>query len=308
MRFTSSLGFLLFVIDRRANQPGEDNETAFPPVWRQPQPCSHRHEEHEINLVVEGAARYHWWNSDGEKTTLTVPCGRMLAIPGGVEHIIEVTDHALVRGIWIHPECVAELLSTRKPGVSRNARQLCQFHHPLPPLFSGSATLYTQLLEICEQTQREIAQDDVWHEQALSQIAQMATLAFVRLMESRPALPNSSAQERIEQVHSWMQSHYLERPTLEQLSRRAGLSPSHFSEMFRQFCGSSPGAFLLQCRLRFAGELLATTHLPIAQIADMAGFEHAANFTQLFKEHRGQTPSQFRRSHRNKDKNSPDIS
>jgi AraC-like DNA-binding protein/mannose-6-phosphate isomerase-like protein (cupin superfamily) len=299
-RFTSpDSGYLLYVIDKRANESGQDESSASPPVWRQPQPHPHWHEEHEINIVVEGAARYKWWNKDGEEQEQIVSAGQMLAIPGGILHIHEVSDHVLMRGIWIHPELVANLSSTQEK-TKKHLISLCQYHQPLLPQLCDDASLFMQLLEIFDQTQLEIGRNDSWREETLTLMARLATVTFLRLMESRPALISSSAQARIQQVHSWMERHYLERPTLEQLSRRAGLSPSHFSELFRQCFDTSPGAFLLQCRLNFAVELLSTTDLPIAQIADMAAFEYAANFTQLFKEHRGQTPSAFRQSHRKK--------
>jgi AraC-like DNA-binding protein len=82
--------------------------------------------------------------------------------------------------------------------------------------------------------------------------------------------------------------------TVESLASIAGMSRSAFAEHFNRTLGQTPMSLLRSARLRRARELLATTNLPIAQIARSAGFSSRSNFSQAFRVAYGVDPSGFR--------------
>lgn len=85
-------------------------------------------------------------------------------------------------------------------------------------------------------------------------------------------------------------------PTLAEMSRGFGLSPSHFARKFRQSTGMSLNRFMNQRRIGLSLSLLKIGRTPLAQLSHDLGFCSQSHFTRLFSSLTGLTPYQFRRS------------
>lgn len=298
-RFTPrETGYSLFLLDKRARAAGPvfDEPDAPVPCWRTPQPRPHAHQDHEINMVVGGAARYIW--GDGETALLTA--GQMLVLPARVLHTVEVDDHLLLRGMWLHPDLFRALpggAALRDPLALR----LIQTEGPtLAPRVVSDAGLYHTLQELFEQTQAEYARSDCWRDDCLRGIGALAAFTFLRLLRAPASLALSAvvpapAEARVRHVQAWMDRNYLEPATLAKLAEMASLGVSQFSEVFRRLTGTPPKAYLLARRLDHAAALLASTDLTVAQAAAMAGFESVPHFHELFRARRGLTPAEYRK-------------
>lgn len=79
-----------------------------------------------------------------------------------------------------------------------------------------------------------------------------------------------------------------------QEAARITLSYIHFRRLFKQVTTWSPGAFLLECRLRRAEKLLMSTHMRIGEIAQECRFNDEFHFSRIFKKHASISPSLFR--------------
>jgi transcriptional regulator GlxA family with amidase domain len=88
--------------------------------------------------------------------------------------------------------------------------------------------------------------------------------------------------------------HQPRRPAL----RRAGMSVRTFSRRFKVETGQSPGAWLLQQRLRHACRLLETTTLPVERVAGSAGLGTAASLRHHLRTGLGVSPLAFRNTFR----------
>jgi AraC-like DNA-binding protein len=87
----------------------------------------------------------------------------------------------------------------------------------------------------------------------------------------------------------------LERPIrLEELARAAGLSPFHFSRVFKKKLGVSPMRYLRQVRAEAALPLLQGTDLPHKVIAREIGLANERDLYRLFMDVRGTPPSALR--------------
>ncbi len=67
---------------------------------------------------------------------------------------------------------------------------------------------------------------------------------------------------------------------------------------FKKFLGHTPHDAIQRVRLRRAEELLTETDLPLATVADRAGFLHTEYFSVVFKRWKGISPSEYRETHR----------
>lgn len=72
------------------------------------------------------------------------------------------------------------------------------------------------------------------------------------------------------------------------------LSPQHLSRLYRQKTDSSFLEHLTRRRMEEAVRLLCGTDLPIGELAEKLGFADPRYFSQVFRRHTGQTPSQYR--------------
>lgn len=76
----------------------------------------------------------------------------------------------------------------------------------------------------------------------------------------------------------------------------AGVSRRLLEQRFRKVLGRSPAAELRRFRVEHAQRLLAQTELPVARIAEAAGFHHAEVMNRVFRRELGVTPTEHRRS------------
>lgn len=82
---------------------------------------------------------------------------------------------------------------------------------------------------------------------------------------------------------------------VEELLRTVPLSRSVLERRFAQLLGKSPKEEILRVRLDRVCRLLAESELPIAEVAQKAGFEHPEYMSRLFKKKMGTTPGEFRK-------------
>ncbi len=83
--------------------------------------------------------------------------------------------------------------------------------------------------------------------------------------------------------------------TVLEMADLAGLGTHQFARSFRAAVGRSPQQYVIALRLERARHLLATTALPIAEIALRCGFFDQAHLATTFTRAMGIPPSRFRR-------------
>ncbi|MEM1353040.1 MAG: AraC family transcriptional regulator [Pseudomonadota bacterium] len=82
--------------------------------------------------------------------------------------------------------------------------------------------------------------------------------------------------------------------TVDDLAREAGMSPSHFSRVFKETVGSTPMQYVLAYRIEQAIKFMGDPSRPLGNIALECGFADQAHFSRSFKQVTGHTPRAFR--------------
>lgn len=85
---------------------------------------------------------------------------------------------------------------------------------------------------------------------------------------------------------------------VERIAAAVGVSASRVHALFRHAFDMSPLAWLSACRLRCARGHLAGGDLPIASIAQQAGYSEQSALTRALRREWGLTPAEYRRRHR----------
>jgi two-component system response regulator YesN len=98
----------------------------------------------------------------------------------------------------------------------------------------------------------------------------------------------------IQSVISYIDSHFYEQVTLNEVADWVYLSASHFSRLFKAEMGVTFIEYLTKYRLEQSKRLIKMTSLPIEVIANNTGFTNAGYFATTFKRLEGKTPTEYR--------------
>jgi AraC family transcriptional regulator len=113
----------------------------------------------------------------------------------------------------------------------------------------------------------------------------------------RGGLTPARLRKVVELVHARMDSDL----SLEELANAAGLSITHFSQMFRQSTGQSPHQFVLQHRIERAKEMLRAAENRVLDVAVACGFKSQEHFARVFRSVCGASPTEYRREFAHRD-------
>ena len=84
--------------------------------------------------------------------------------------------------------------------------------------------------------------------------------------------------------------------TLAALAREVGMSRSAFASRFAQIVGVPPIEYLANWRMTLAKSALASSEVPMTDIAEMAGYQSVSAFSTAFKRETGLSPTLYVRS------------
>jgi len=94
----------------------------------------------------------------------------------------------------------------------------------------------------------------------------------------------------------YIEAHYTEPITLEQLAEQCNLTPVYFGRRFQHCTGMTPIRYLQETRVKMAMRHLAFTDHSIEAIAAATGFGTRAYFTRIFTRHAGTSPAAYRKA------------
>jgi AraC-like DNA-binding protein len=116
---------------------------------------------------------------------------------------------------------------------------------------------------------------------------------ILRHADSRPPVKSIRAERHeVRRIRRYLDEHYADDVTLEQLASLVHWSPFYLLRVFRREVGLPPHAYLENVRVRRAQDLLLRG-LPLAQIAYDTGFSSQSHLTNSFKRHIAVTPGQY---------------
>ena len=103
-----------------------------------------------------------------------------------------------------------------------------------------------------------------------------------------------SDTKRVLKVKNYIDEHYREEISLEQLSNIAGMSPAAFSRYFKLRTGKNISEYIVDIRLGHASRRLIDTTDAVSEICWATGFNTLSNFNRLFRKRKGCNPTEFR--------------
>lgn len=113
-------------------------------------------------------------------------------------------------------------------------------------------------------------------------------------LENRLSPKGKDSLDKLKQVIEYIHENLAQPLSLQALSEICFMSPGYFCRYFKQEIGKTPIAFINECRIEKACELLAQSELPVSQAALSVGFDNFSYFIRKFREHKGISPGKYR--------------
>ncbi|MFC4809406.1 AraC family transcriptional regulator [Paenibacillus sp. GCM10023250] len=106
--------------------------------------------------------------------------------------------------------------------------------------------------------------------------------------------PSVSDRDWMDSIVHYVDRHYYQPLTLQQLSRLSGMSVSSFTAKFKEAAGMSLLDYKHTVQIRHASTLLRTTDKKVLDIAHETGFGDISFFNRVFRKHTGCSPREYR--------------
>ena len=245
---------------------------------------NHNHSAVEILLTMEGVVTYYV-----DDVAYPVRKGEVLIVPPDTPHSLIMEEGSSRYLFLFEPDAVM---------LMRDVKSLATYFNKPFHLRDGSEAhvrIRELLLRIREAYEK---QELMWNAVCYSSILRIyATLGQRYMSGIRPRTEDTLRNmdsEVITAAITYINNHYREELSLEDVAQFAGFSRYYFSRSFKRQTGYSFKDYLCQKRLQVAMDLLIRTNRPMRDVAIDSGFGSVATFNRVFREKKGCTPTQYR--------------
>ena len=131
---------------------------------------------------------------------------------------------------------------------------------------------------------------------SIEDIAHWLSRIMVRFTELVFDLRDVKHADTMQKALRFINAHYTEEITLDEVAGAVFLSPTYFSKLFNAEMKCRFTAYLNRVRIDKSKLLLRNTDISLVDIAGMVGYEDQSYFTKVFKKTVGVSPGKYRES------------
>jgi len=113
------------------------------------------------------------------------------------------------------------------------------------------------------------------------------------------SLMQKEYMQRFNNVLTYINEHFAEDLTLEDVADCSGFSKFHFTRLFKKYTDTTFYEYLVYRRIQEAEKLLADADMTITDVALYSGFSSISTFNRTFKQKKNCTPREYRAMCRN---------
>lgn len=236
----------------------------------------HAHETFSIGVITAGACDY--FNG---KVRRSERGSLVLMNPGDIHACNPVAGQAWsYRMLYVDVAWLGGLQQTLGLDQSGGFRPFGDAASRDPRLFAGFNALFDLL---CAEG-RELLEKDA---------AATAFFGGAHRVLGLAVEPAAESSQRLARAAEYIAAHCDQTLRLEDICAAADLSASYLIRAFKRRYGVTPHDFLLNQRVQLARRLVRGG-LPLAQVAQAAGFSDQAHLHKIFKQYVAATPGQYR--------------
>ena len=245
---------------------------------------THDHSAVEILLTLEGMVTY-----TIEDKIYQVRKGEILIVPPDTLHSLTMGEGSSRYLFLFESDAIMTM---------RDIKSMATYFHKPFHLRDGSDA-HVRIRELLLRAREAYEKREMmWNTMCYSCILRVyATLGQRYLSGIKPRTGDNARNmdsEVINAVMTYINNHYREELSLEDVAKFAGFSRYYFSRSFKRQTGYSFKDYLCQKRLQVAMDLLIRTNRSMRDVAIESGFGSVATFNRVFREKKGCTPTQYR--------------
>ncbi|QTE72503.1 helix-turn-helix transcriptional regulator [Clostridiales bacterium FE2011] len=245
---------------------------------------THDHSAVEILLTLEGMVTY-----TIEDKIYQVRKGEILIVPPDTLHSLTMGEGSSRYLFLFESDAIMTM---------RDIKSMAMYFHKPFHLRDGSDA-HVRIRELLLRAREAYEKRELmWNTMCYSCILRVyATLGQRYLSGIKPRTGENMRNmdsEVINAVMTYINNHYREELSLEDVAKFAGFSRYYFSRSFKRQTGYSFKDYLCQKRLQVAMDLLIRTNRSMRDVAIESGFGSVATFNRVFREKKGCTPTQYR--------------
>ncbi len=235
--------------------------------------------DYMITLIVSGTAKFY---SLKAKKNITVQQGDIVIYKPKEYHLFEDCSKDLSR-YWVHFTGTEALNILKECNLDKE-----QFYK-----VTDTSSLEKIFLKILFEIRSDyISKQIKINGYLLELISEISRLTCSNSKDS------SNLKAKIAPAIEFMNVHYMDNFSIEDLAKKCFLSKSYFLRIFKEYTGTSPYEYLTCIRIDYAKDLLMNTNIKISTICNSIGMPDQNQFTKIFKRHTEMTPSAYRKNHK----------
>lgn len=255
---------------------------------------AHHHTEIEVSCLLSG-------NCEWQIRRKPFACrqGDIILLGSGEEHYIteiEAAEPLKLLNLRFEPQFIwspgNDLFDARYLGIF--LRREGEFSNRLPgedPAARRVAALMNGMLEECG---RGLSEYELIVKAQLLMLLGVLGRRFSHLL-SAPSPTSSAHLRQLDGALDYINANLASELTLPGIAAAAGMSPSHFSAIFKAMNGVTVWDYVIRKRVDLAIKYLQEGELTVTELSGLCGFNTIANFNRSFKLITGCTPSAYRK-------------
>jgi AraC-like DNA-binding protein len=235
-----------------------------------------------------------------EPLTATGPCLLMLYQPEGVDchERMRPNQPDVAVSLYCKPEYVAALLLhnsiARWPVLDEIAAHQADktVWHRIVPLSPGLLYVAKNLLQNRYRHGVRLLYAEA---KSLELICEVLNTAATEVADAAGEITESEIRQ-LESARQLLTAELSNPPTVNEIARTVGMSPSSLKRKFKARYGATVFDFGLDCRMRQALYSLSAKRMSVEQVAQEVGYSHQTSFASAFREYFGILPKDARHS------------
>lgn len=101
----------------------------------------------------------------------------------------------------------------------------------------------------------------------------------------------------VSRMKDYLSEHIHENITIEMLAKEFFLSATHAKRIFKQVTDRSIMSYFTELKIKEAKSLIKNSDLSLREISELLAYSSPAHFSDVFRRHTAQTPSEYRQKH-----------
>ena len=243
-------------------------------------------DQHYLSVHLGGAKRLHR-TGEGQRLVRESAADAHSFIPAGGAFLWRTEGPIDFMHVYLAPATVDRFIGTTFDRDPRNV-ELQDCLGVSDPLIGSLATALID----------ELSSDDAPQQAFLDDVVHLLLFHVLRRHSSAPSIGARNLYAlppyKLRRALDFIESQLGQAIGVTEIAAACGTSAFHFSRAFRHAMGLPPYAFLLERRMAKARDLLLASMLPLTQVAAECGFGGLSQFSRMFKQATGVSPSGFR--------------